>query len=255
MERLRTMKVLVIGENCTDVFIYGDVKRLSPEAPIAVIEPRHQTTNKGMAENVQLNLTALGVNTELCSNTEEITKTRYVDSSYNYILLRIDNNDSVEKIKLDDLPNLDEFDLVVFADYNKGFLTKEDIELISSKCKCPTFLDTKKKLGNWCKHISYIKINYNEYLRSEKQINNNNWLKEKTIITRGPNGCDFGGKNYPTQEVSVKDVAGAGDTFLAGLIFKYIHTYDIHQSIEFANKCSTQVVQKRGVSIIDINEL
>ena len=105
------MKVLVIGENCTDVFIYGDVKRLSPEAPIPVIEPRHQTTNKGMAENVQLNLTALGVNTELCSNTEEITKTRYVDSSYNYILLRIDNNDSVEKIKLYDLPNLDELSL------------------------------------------------------------------------------------------------------------------------------------------------
>lgn len=255
MERLQNIKVLVIGENCTDVFIYGSVNRLSPEAPIPIIKPISQTSNKGMAENVQLNLQALGVDTELVTNNEEIVKIRYVDSSYNYILLRIDENDEVKPIYLGDLSNLDEYDFVVFADYDKGFLSKKDIELISSKCNCPTFLDTKKKLGDWCKNVSYIKINYAEYLRSKKQIDSKDWLKKKTIITRGPNGCDFGGKNYPTQEVGVKDVAGAGDTFLAGLIFKYICTYDIDSSIEFANKCSTQVVQKKGVSIIDKNNL
>jgi bifunctional ADP-heptose synthase (sugar kinase/adenylyltransferase) len=195
------MKVLVIGESCDDVFIYGEVLRLSPEAPVPVIKPLREVYSKGMAENV------------------------------------------------------DDFDLVVFADYNKGFLSKSDILEISSKCNCPTFLDTKKKLGEWCKNISFIKINYHEYLRSKTKIDNNEWLKNKTIITRGPNGCDFGGKNYPTKEVSVKDVAGAGDSFLAGLIFKYIHTYNIEESIEFANKCSTQVVQKRGVSIINKNKL
>ena len=103
--------------------------------------------------------------------------------------------------------------LLYLKDYDKGFLSKKDIELISSKCNCPTFLDTKKKLGDWCKNISYIKINYAEYLRSKKQIDSKDWLKKKTIITRGPNGCDFGGKNYPTQEVGVKDVGIGGDTF------------------------------------------
>jgi len=249
------MKVLVIGESCDDVFIYGDVVRLSPEAPVPVIKPIREVYSKGMAENVELNLKALDVDTKLICNSEEIVKTRYVDNSYNYILLRIDENDVVSKINLSDVSDIENYDLVVIADYDKGFLTKKDIELISSKCSCPTFLDTKKKLGDWCKHISYIKINYSEYLRSKNQIDNNNWLKEKTIITRGPNGCDFGGKNYPTQEVSVKDVAGAGDTFLAGLIFKYIHTYNIEESIRFANQCSTQVVQKRGVSIINKSEL
>ena len=213
----KELKVLVIGESCDDIFIYGDVLRLSPEAPVPVIKPLREVYSKGMAENVELNLKSLGVDTEL--------------------------------------PNLDDFDLVVFADYDKGFLSKDDIEEISSNCNCPTFLDTKKKLGNWCKHISFIKINYHEYLRSKDKIDNNGWLKNKTIITRGPNGCDFNGKNYPTKEVSVKDVAGAGDSFLAGLIFKYIHTYNIEESIEFANKCSTQVVQKRGVSIINKDEI
>jgi len=245
------MKVLVIGESCDDVFIYGDVLRLSPEAPVPVIKPLRETYSKGMAENVQLNLKALGVDTHLVCNTEEVTKIRYVDDSYNYILLRIDENDKVSNLNLTELPNTDEFDLVVFADYDKGFLSKSDIEEISSKCNCPTFLDTKKKLGSWCKYISYIKINYNEYLRSKTQIDTNVLLKEKTIITRGPNGCDWNGKNYPTKDVGVKDVAGAGDSFLAGLIFKYIQTRSIEESLEFANKCSTQVVQQKGVSIIN----
>ena len=55
------MKVLIIGEVCEDVFIYGDVNRLSPEAPIPIIEPKLQTINKGLAGNVQSNLSALGV--------------------------------------------------------------------------------------------------------------------------------------------------------------------------------------------------
>jgi len=245
------MKVLVIGESCDDVFIYGDVLRLSPEAPVPVIKPLRETYSKGMAENVQLNLKALGVDTHLTCNSEEIVKIRYVDDSYNYILLRIDENDKVSPLNLTELPNLDDFDLVVFADYDKGFLSKSDIEEISSKCNCPTFLDTKKKLGSWCKYISYIKINYNEYLTSKTQIDGNVLLKEKTIITRGPNGCDWNGKNYPTKDVGVKDVAGAGDSFLAGLIFKYIQNRSIEESLEFANKCSTQVVQQKGVSIIN----
>ena len=50
-------------------------------------------------------------------------------------------------------------------------------------------------------------------------------------------------------------MSGAGDTFLAGLIYKFCMTSDIEQSISFANMCSTDVVQKRGVSSVDTNAL
>jgi sugar/nucleoside kinase (ribokinase family) len=50
--------------------------------------------------------------------------------------------------------------------------------------------------------------------------------------------------------VPVKDISGAGDTFLAGLVSKYLKTVDIIKSIEFAQKCTTKVVQKHGVSTI-----
>jgi len=246
-------KVLLIGETCDDIFIYGTVNRLSPEAPIPVINPIHTITNKGMAENVKLNLESLGINCDFLTNNETITKTRYVDDSYNYILLRIDENDIVNP--LDVINNLDNYEYLIIADYNKGLLKKEFIKKITQNFKGITFIDTKKKLGKWCSNIDFIKINFNEYERSKNFIKNNSWINDKLIVTRGKFGCDYKQKTYPTKEVSIKDVAGAGDTFLAGLIFKYIQTNSIEDSLDFANKCSTQVVQKRGVSIVDKTKL
>jgi D-beta-D-heptose 7-phosphate kinase/D-beta-D-heptose 1-phosphate adenosyltransferase len=192
------------------------------------------------------------MNPKIITNSEIIKKIRYVDESYNYILLRIDENDEVKK--LENLPDVTKFDIVVFVDYNKGLLSKDDIEKLSKVSKL-SFIDTKKKLGEWCRNIDFIKINYSEYLESKKFIDNNDWIKEKTIITRGPYGCDYNGVNYPTKDVGVKDVAGAGDSFLSGLIFKYIQTNSIENSIQFANRCSTQVVQQKGVSVINKNLL
>jgi sugar/nucleoside kinase (ribokinase family) len=45
----------------------------------------------------------------------------------------------------------------------------------------------------------------------------------------------------------VKDSSGAGDTFMAGLVVKYLKTSNIDESIKFANECARQVVQHRGV--------
>jgi D-beta-D-heptose 7-phosphate kinase/D-beta-D-heptose 1-phosphate adenosyltransferase len=188
----------------------------------------------------------------LVCNRETIKKIRYVDDSYNYILLRIDEEEPITKIDLYKLPEED-YDAVVIGDYNKGFLQPSDIQYICKKYTCPIFLDTKKELGDWADCLNYIKINNSEYQRNKEIIDTK--LISKTIITRGSKGCNFNGKNFPTKEVEVKDVVGAGDTFLAGLVFKYIETNSIEQSIEFANLCSTQVVQKRGVGIVDKNEL
>lgn len=245
-------KVLVIGETCDDIFIYGEVSRLNPEAPVPIIKPRHQRINKGMAENVYNNLESLGMTVDLVCNSDEIKKIRYVDDSYNYILLRIDVGDGVKRINLDDLPS-EQYSAVVIGDYHKGFLYPDDIIEISKKYDCPIFLDTKKDLGEWVDCVDYIKINNSEYQRNKYLIDTK--LSSKTIVTRGREGCNFNGKNFPTQEVEVKDVVGAGDTFLAGLVFKYIETNSIEKSIEFANLCSTQVVQKRGVGIVNKDEL
>ena len=103
----------------------------------------------------------------------------------------------------------------------------------------------------WADHnINCIKINYQEYKNNLSVIVADKIIEDKIIVTRGKYGCDFRNKNYPTQEVPVKDVSGAGDTFLAGLVVEYLKTKDYEKAIAFAQECTTIVVQKTGVSTI-----
>ena len=53
------MKVLLIGDSCEDRYFYGDVKRLSPEAPVPILEYKRGVTSEGMVKNVYNNLKAL----------------------------------------------------------------------------------------------------------------------------------------------------------------------------------------------------
>ena len=154
------MRILVIGDSCTDVFIYGMCSRLSPEAPIPVFEPTKTVTNQGMAGNVVANLNKLGVQkVELITNYEQITKTRYVEYKSNQMLLRVDSNDSVQNSFDIKKVDFDSYDAVVVADYDKGFLTDEDIKKIGKKAKL-SFIDTKKTidLENF-KGYTFVKMN------------------------------------------------------------------------------------------------
>ena len=243
------MKILVIGDNCVDIFRYGKITRIAPEAPVPIIVPERETSNPGMAGNVVANLKALGAEVEFITNKTEIRKIRYVCSKYNHLLLRVDENDTCEKIDIVSFKT-GVFDAVVISDYCKGFLTEEDIEIISKSFDCPIFLDTKKILGKWAYNIDFIKINYHEYEYNKEVLENNLILKNKTIVTRGKYGCEYQGKNFPTVDVPVKDISGAGDTFIAGLVVEYIRSKMIEPSINFAQECTTTVIQKSGVSTI-----
>ena len=89
-----------------------------------------------------------------------------------------------------------------------------------------------------------------ELENNKELLDNDSVLRGKTIVTRGPSGCDYNGKNYPTTNVPVKDVSGAGDTFLSGLVTEYTKTKNISRAIKFAQECTTIVIQKSGVSTI-----
>ena len=53
------MRILIIGDSCTDKFIYGKVGRLSPEAPVPILNPVETTENPGMAGNTMANCLAI----------------------------------------------------------------------------------------------------------------------------------------------------------------------------------------------------
>ena len=246
-------KVLVIGEYCIDEFVYGKATRLSPEGPAPVFIESQTIRNGGMADNVMQNLKALGCYTELVSNVQPIIKKRYVEENFNHLLLRVDIDDMVPNIgTLLSKINYYDFDMVVISDYNKGFLSESDIAKIAFNHP-NTICDTKKKLGDWCTDLKFIKLNRTEYQNNKLFIENNEWILEKLIITLDKDGCMYNGISYPTDKVEIMDISGAGDTFVAGFTTKYLETKNIGESIIFGNRCSSQVVQKRGVSVITNN--
>jgi bifunctional ADP-heptose synthase (sugar kinase/adenylyltransferase) len=130
----------------------------------------------------------------------------------------------------------------------KGFLTEDDIKFIAEKHPL-VIVDTKKKLGVWCKDIRFIKINRTEYLNNVDVIDIIDWLDEKLLITLDKDGTVHKGIQYPAEEVEVVDICGAGDTFIAGFTKEYIQTQNIETSILFANKVAASVIQHKGVSV------
>jgi D-beta-D-heptose 7-phosphate kinase/D-beta-D-heptose 1-phosphate adenosyltransferase len=185
-----------------------------------------------MAGNVAENLQALGIEvySEYNGGTTPI-KTRYVDERSGQILLRVDANDKVIRINNNTLKGISnnqyngvKIDAIVVSDYDKGFLEEEDIEFIC-KNNSNVFIDTKKILGSWCKYASFIKINHVEYQRTEYTIQELG-IEDKMIITLSSKGCQHKGKLYPVEKVQIRDVSGAGDTFLSGLVSEFILTKD-----------------------------
>lgn len=249
------MNILVIGEICRDIFKYCDCKRICPEAPVPVLNPVEETENKGMAGNVLGNIISLanklfdskGTIT-LITNIEEIKKIRLIDKKSNQMIARIDEGDSVSNSF--DLAKIDFslYDCVVVSDYDKGFLTAENLIAISQS-HGTTFLDTKKILGNWAKRFTFVKINEPEYLHSKKYFNEVIGLNN-LIVTLSEKGAMYQGEIFPTGASEVKDVSGAGDTFLAALVVQYMRERDIKSSIRFANECANKVIQRKGVVTI-----
>lgn len=248
-------KILVIGDSCLDEYIYCTTDRFCPDAPVPILKPESFVSALGMAGNVVDNLKSLGCDGWLVSNANHIKKTRYVDSRTNHMFIRVDEGEDdvfpIAKKSLEDI-DFDEFDAVIISDYCKGFINEDTIKYISKQHPI-TFLDTKKQIGSWVEDITFIKINDVEYRYSKKFIDNN--YKDSLIITRGSNGAEYKGNTYPVKKVDVKDTSGAGDSFLAGLVGNYLETYNIVEAIKFANKCATQVVQKKGTAKINKKEL
>jgi len=242
-------KILVLGESCRDIFVYCHAERLAPDLPVPVLSVTHQTENPGMAANVKQNIKSIFPAVDLYTNDswERVTKTRYMHRTTNHMFIRVDTDHRIPRVAIEQVP-FAKYDVIAISDYNKGFLTEKDIQHVCENHDT-VFIDTKKLLGDWAAKAKYIKINNYEYERSKPHISK--VLAKKIIYTKGDQGAYHRRKNYPVkQKIEVKDVTGAGDTFFAALVVKYIQTRDIERAIAFANKCASEVVKHKGVTTI-----
>ena len=249
------MKILVIGDSCKDKYIYGLCDRMCPEAPVPVFQPVKEKSNMGMTGNVAANVQSLGYECDIITNDNTIEKIRYVDARTHQMIIRVDNHDYVDDKYKHDEKRLEGYDGIIISDYDKGFLSEKDLELIL-KTDTPTFLQSNKLLGQWCLGADYIKLNEYEYQKTKHLLedlyySNYPGIDNKLIVTLGDKGCTFRNKEYPvTNKVEVRDVSGAGDTFLAAFTISHLKNNDLDTSIKFAQECSAEVIQKHGVEVV-----
>ena len=76
------------------------------------------------------------------------------------------------------------------------------------------------------------------------------WM-DRLIVTMSERGCKYFDQIFPVDRtIEVRDLSGAGDSWMASFVVKYLETKDPYESIQFANDNATIVVQKRGVTTI-----
>ena len=172
-----TNKILVLGDVMLDEYWYGNSNRISPEAPVPIVNFNNKDLRLGGAANVAANISSLGGNVTLLSligddektkifnelvvsnhikhiaikakNLKITTKLRIISS--NQQITRIDfdtETSSLSKLIFNKLKKIfHEFDLFVFSDYNKGALSKIKlmIEFLVKNNKNKILVDPKKK--------------------------------------------------------------------------------------------------------------
>ena len=235
-----SFNVLLIGDSCIDKYNIGTVDRISPEAPVPVLKIIDTYELPGMAANVNLNLINLNIEADFVTNDSPVTKTRYIDERSGQHLLRVDDEPTVPIWSGVTPFPIEEYDIIVISDYNKGFISDGQIYQIIKNSECPIFIDTKKRdLSMFNQPNVFIKINELEY-------NNTTSIHDNLIVTLGSKGAMYNDQIYPTKKVEVMDVCGCGDTFMAALVTQYLFTKDIEKAIIFANVAAGITVQHRG---------
>lgn len=242
-------KILLIGDSCIDEYQYGTVDRISPEAPVPVFRFDYLETKPGMAANVLENFKSLDCDVDFITGNVS-KKTRFIDLRSHQHIIRIDQDVQSDSVVFDSIVSFD-YDAIVISDYNKGTVSYDLVEKICQHYKGPIFIDTKKtdlaRLAD-----CFIKINELEYKNRKTDGNH-------VIVTLGSKGAVYRNRDheefYSTQVEDVTDVCGAGDTFLAALVYRYLDTNDMASSIRFANRAASVTVQHIGVYAPRLEEI
>lgn len=200
INKFEGIQVLVIGDVMIDVYLMGQVDRISPEAPVPVVAVNSKEYRLGGAANVALNLVALGAKPILCSvigddkegedlikllqdtgvqtsgiikSKDRITTTKTRVIAQNHQMIRIDNEiieplneyDSFvlsKRIINDLLPGTD---VIIFEDYDKGVITEYLITQIvqqANKAGKKIAVDPKKRNFLNYKGVDLFKPNLKE---------------------------------------------------------------------------------------------
>jgi len=278
LERASKLHIAVVGDFINDQYIFGNVERISPEAPVPVVKVTSRKSNWGGAGNVVRNLQGLGVNVNFFFDKDRsTTKTRIMSGTHH--LLRIDDEDVFDGETFEMANWLNElevgiatkiYDCVVISDYHKGVVTEDLAQRIIKACKImdiPVVVDAKKDFHKF-KGATILKCNRKEYLELISYAPPFPKTREFLgvdyhVVTLGEQGIsiyyDDDGEGFDGYKVDTVDVCGAGDTVTALLAMvkgiEKIPGRRVLEACKLANIAASEVCQHPGVYPITKEDL
>jgi bifunctional ADP-heptose synthase (sugar kinase/adenylyltransferase) len=245
------VRIFVIGDPIDDIYRFGHVDRVSPEAPVPVFIEDQYEVREGGAANVAEQLRVLGCDTRYAwqdgNRIAWTEKTRYMVGSHQ--LLRVDRDKHVPNA----IPALERFSAIVISDYAKGACTYEVCQQAitgAHRLKIPIIVDPKGK--EWSKYEGATLICPNHL---EVQP----WAGDM-VQKRGAEGLRYHHPGKPAQDFPatahrVFDVTGAGDTVVAVLAACLGAGMSIEAACPIANAAAGYVVGEVGTTVCPLEKL
>lgn len=271
LEKFSQLRIAVVGDLIKDIYVIGEVNRISPEAPVQVLDVKETRHNWGGAGNVYHNLKGLGVEVSFFNNEKHVPKkTRIMCGPHH--LLRLDEEDAPQWQRWDDIDiglgygiEHEKFNCVVLSDYSKGMVSREVTEKVIELCGMkgiPVVVDSKRNLSEFA-GSTLVKCNHKEWHSHYTYYPSFGWLEEcniqNLVITNGSKGMQYCGLhgglelsgNIPGIETHIADSCGAGDTTIAILACMIAIGEPIDDACELANIAAAEVCKWPGVKAIN----
>jgi rfaE bifunctional protein kinase chain/domain len=297
------LKVLIVGDVMVDKYIFGRVNRMSPEAPVPVVDADNFDARLGGAGNVALNVHAMGGIPILCSvigkdaeaddlrelirkagltdraivysqKRKTTTKTRIIGN--NKQIVRIDHEitsdlDALDTYYLEEhyTRELEQADVVIMEDYNKGVLHGLNIPKLIDKARkagVPVVVDPKKQNFEAYKGCTLFKPNLKEIREgmgidinpadTESLIAAVSKLEERleneiSLLTLSEHGVYIHSKHeshrLPAHIRNIADVSGAGDTVISVAAMCLAMKTPLRLLAELSNLAGGLVCEHTGV--------
>jgi D-beta-D-heptose 7-phosphate kinase/D-beta-D-heptose 1-phosphate adenosyltransferase len=268
LAKLTEARVLVVGDQIIDRWIYGRVDRVSPEAPVPVVKVEREEEMPGGASNVAANLRALGcdvillgmreyppIKVRIIGNGQQIGRYDIEDTTPISEMREGEIFHAVHTLKPEEKPGA-----LVLSDYGKGVVTRNLCNALigwAERNKIPVVVDPKGK--DWSKYQGCTVITPNE-AEWEAYRPNSGCCARAVLLTRGAKGMILS-EMYkdrimiPAHATGVVDTVGAGDTVVAALSAALAAGFDLPAAARISNAAAGVVVQKRGTATCSLAEL
>jgi len=288
MKKTENVKILVVGDIMLDKYVVGNVSRISPEAPVPVVNVIDEYHNLGGCGNVVRNIRSVGANVDcmasialdyngdrvinelgklgvgnvlIYGSKKTTVKERIISDHRQVQMLRLDR-ETTEKIDSEKAINMfqhickDKYDIIIVSDYAKGMITKKLMDFLHTIEDVKIIVDPKPSNGILYDNVFMVTPNEQEWnsmiFSSAYQLKNVQYI----LRTLGRKGMELIENQLneswiiESEPVEIYNVSGAGDTVVAIMGVCISMGWNVLDAAYIANKCAAYVVTQPGTSMV-----